>query len=193
MLYAIAPIIALLSSQALAHGTVTSIEANGIKYPGYSSDFKYQKNPPAVVGWTADVEDQGPVMDVTSPDIICHKDATNAKLSAEVAAGSKIKLQWTQWPDSHKGPVMDYLADCGADCSTVDKKSLKFFKIDGVGMTKTSGSYEPGTYADDDMIKAGNVWEVTIPATLKPGNYVLRHETIALHEAQKVGGAQLYP
>jgi cellulase len=43
------------------------------------------------------------------------------------------------------------------------------------------------------MIKAGNSWEVTIPATLKPGNYVLRHETIALHESQKVGGAQLYP
>jgi cellulase len=141
MLYTFLPVIALFSSQALAHGTVKSIVANGKTYQGYSSDFKYQKNPPAVVGWTADVEQQQPIMGdkVDQPDVICHKDATNAQLSAEVAAGTKVKLNWTPWPESHKGPVMDYLADCGGDCSTVDKTTLKFFKIDGVGMTGLSG------------------------------------------------------
>ena len=36
-------------------------------------------------------------------------------------------------------------------------------------------------------------WAVTIPSTIAPGNYVLRHEIIALHGAGSVNGAQLYP
>jgi cellulase len=48
-------------------------------------------------------------------------------------------------------------------------------------------------YADDQMIANNNTWSVKIPTTIKPGNYVLRHETIALHQAQGVGGAQNYP
>ena len=43
------------------------------------------------------------------------------------------------------------------------------------------------------MIKNNNTWSVTIPMGIKAGNYVLRHETIALHQAQAVGGAQNYP
>lgn len=34
---------------------------------------------------------------------------------------------------------------------------------------------------------------MTIPANLKPGNYVLRHEIIALHSASNADGAQNYP
>jgi cellulase len=48
-------------------------------------------------------------------------------------------------------------------------------------------------YADDQMIANNNTWSVKIPSSIKPGNYVLRHETIALHQAQSVGGAQNYP
>lgn len=43
------------------------------------------------------------------------------------------------------------------------------------------------------MISNNNTWGVKIPSSIKAGNYVLRHETIALHQAQGVGGAQLYP
>lgn len=32
-----------------------------------------------------------------------------------------------------------------------------------------------------------------IPSSVKPGNYVLRHEILALHSAYDVGGAQFYP
>jgi hypothetical protein len=35
--------------------------------------------------------------------------------------------------------------------------------------------------------------DVTIPANLAPGNYVLRHEIIALHSAGSTNGAQAYP
>jgi cellulase len=43
------------------------------------------------------------------------------------------------------------------------------------------------------MIQNGNVWKVKIPSALKAGNYVLRHETIALHEGDRSGKAQNYP
>jgi cellulase len=43
------------------------------------------------------------------------------------------------------------------------------------------------------MIAANNTWTVKIPASIKAGNYVLRHETIGLHQAGTAGQAQLYP
>jgi hypothetical protein len=130
-----------LGQQVAAHGTVTKVTIGGKTYPGYSSDFKYspEKNHD-VVGWSADVEDQGfvSVDDINQPNIICHKQGANAALYAEVAAGDNVTLQWTKWPTSHHGPMLDYLADCSGDCTTVKKETLKFFKIDGVGMTDTS-------------------------------------------------------
>lgn len=36
-------------------------------------------------------------------------------------------------------------------------------------------------------------WPVKIPSSLSPGNYVLRHEIIALHAAGSSNGAQNYP
>ena len=38
-----------------------------------------------------------------------------------------------------------------------------------------------------------NSWVVTIPKDIAPGNYVLRHEIIALHAAGQANGAQNYP
>jgi lytic cellulose monooxygenase (C1-hydroxylating) len=77
---------------------------------------------------------------LNDPDIICQRNGTPATTSAEVAAGDMVSLQWTEWPSSHHGPMLDYLAACDdADCSTVDKTQLQFFKIDGVGMISTNG------------------------------------------------------
>lgn len=38
-----------------------------------------------------------------------------------------------------------------------------------------------------------NTGSLTIPSDLKAGNYVLRHEIIALHSAGQEDGAQAYP
>jgi endoglucanase len=92
-----------------------------------------------------------------------------------VAAGDKVFLQWTDWPETHHGPVIDYLANCGpAGCETVDKTSLEFFKIDGVGLV--DDTTVPGTWGDDQLIAQGSSWMVEIPPTIAPGYYVLRHE-----------------
>ncbi|EHL00451.1 putative endoglucanase-4 [Glarea lozoyensis 74030] len=88
--------------------------------------------------------------------------------------------------------AIDYLAPCSdGDCKTVDKTTLEFFKIDGVGLI--DDTTVPGTWADDQLIANNNTWAVTIPSDIAPGHYVLRHEIIALHSAGETNGAQNYP
>ena len=109
---------------------------------------------------------------------------------ATVAAGGSIKLQWDTWPESHHGPVLDYLAKCaGDDCTSVSAGDLSFFKIDEKGLNDAASN----SWASDDLIKDGNAWTVTVPEDIAPGQYVLRHEIIALHSAQDANGAQNYP
>ncbi|KAF7560152.1 hypothetical protein G7046_g3996 [Stylonectria norvegica] len=179
----------------VAHGHVDSIVINGVSYAGYDvTKLPYMSDPPVVVGWTNGATDNGFVAPdaFSSSDIICHRNATNAQGHAQVAAGDSIYIQWNTWPDSHKGPVLDYLASCGtAGCESVEKETLKFFKIDEVGLV--DGSTAPGTYGDDQLIANGNGWLVKIPTDVKPGFYVLRHEIIALHSAGQANGAQAYP
>jgi hypothetical protein len=50
-----------------------------------------------------------------------------------------------------------------------------------------------GTWAANVLIANGFSWVVRIPEVLEEGSYVLRHEIIALHVAEKVDGAQAYP
>lgn len=50
-----------------------------------------------------------------------------------------------------------------------------------------------GYWASDQLIANNNSWTITIPSTIAAGNYVLRHEIIALHSAGQANGAQDYP
>lgn len=150
-------------------------------------------DPPESIGWTVNVPDLGFVsgQDYQNPDIICHEDAKNAQLIAPVAAGSDVTLEWTPWPDSHHGPVITYLASCNGDCTTVDKTQLEFFKIDAKGLIDDSNP--PGQWATDQLIANNMSWTTTIPSDIASGNYVMRHEIIALHSAGQKDGAQNYP
>lgn len=174
-----------------AHGRVSGIVANGQWYQGIG--FLFHITPPNVVGWMADDWDLGFVNsgNYTNPDIICHRNATPDAHTIEVAAGGTVELQWTPWPTGHHGPVLDYLANCNGDCETVDKNSLEFFKISEGGLI--DDSVLPGTWASDQLIANNNSWVVTVPPSIAPGNYVLRHEIIALQFANVVNGAQNYP
>jgi hypothetical protein len=78
------------------------------------------------------------------------QEATAASASIPAAAGSSIDVQWNTWPESHKGPVITYLANCNGDCAAVKKADLKFFKIQADGLK--DGSSPPGKWASDDLI-----------------------------------------
>ncbi|KAI1091759.1 carbohydrate-binding module family 1 protein [Rostrohypoxylon terebratum] len=181
-------------STVVAHGHVDHIVVDGVYYQGYDpTTFPYQPSPPTVIGWTTSQTDNGFIEpnNFGSADIICHKNATNAGGHAQVKAGDSISITWNTWPDSHKGPMIDYLAPCGGSCETVDKEKLEFFKIDEVGLLDDSAA--PGHWASDVLISNSFTWMVQIPSNIKAGNYVLRHETIALHSAGQSNGAQAYP
>ncbi|PKS08391.1 hypothetical protein jhhlp_005335 [Lomentospora prolificans] len=178
----------------LGHGHVSNIVINGESYQGYDpTTFPYKQDPPIVIGWATQQTDNGFIepLDFGSPDIICHKSATPAKGHATVAAGDQVLITWNTWPESHHGPVIDYLAFCGSDgCENVDKEDLEFFKISEVG--HVSGS-NPGKWGSDLLVENNNSWLVEIPDNVRAGDYVLRHEIIALHTAGQTNGAQAYP
>ena len=106
----IAALGALISSVA-AHGVATGIIADGVYHAGFSQDFIYMSNPPAVVGWTTTVQDRGFVgpADYAKADIACHHGGAPAGLSAPVTAGSSVDVHWSEWPESHHGPVIGEL------------------------------------------------------------------------------------
>jgi cellulase len=177
---------------ASAHSFVSNININGLSYDGWRPT-----NPagtPDAVGWSTEAFDHGYVNQSAyqTEEIICHRGAVNARGHAPVAAGDSVQLQWNGWPESHKGPVIDYLARCGDEsCATVDKLSLEFFKISQLGLL--DGTEAPGQWASDQLIANNNSWVVEIPKDIKPGFYVLRTEIVALHNASVPLGAQNYP
>ncbi|KAK0619732.1 glycosyl hydrolase family 61-domain-containing protein [Immersiella caudata] len=179
------------AAMVAAHGHVSHIIVDGVYYRNYdpTTDFYNPANAPKVLGWSALNQDNGFVEPNSfgTSEVICHKGAKPGAGHATVAAGSKINIVWTpSWPESHKGPVIDYLADCNGPCENINPASLRFFKIGGAG-------YQNGEWASDTLTNNGNSWLVQIPANLKAGNYVLRHEIIALHGAPNANGAQSYP
>ncbi|KAK8076859.1 endoglucanase [Apiospora saccharicola] len=177
-----------------AHGHVQEIKINGQTYQGYPASSAPYENPKVSrIAWADTATDNGfvgPEAYGTS-DIACHRGSAPGALSAKVAAGDKVELFWDTWPTSHKGPVIDYMAACDGDCTKASPGALNFFKIAEAGLV--DGSVAPGKYASDDLVANNNSWTATIPATLKAGNYVLRHEIIALHSAGQENGAQNYP
>lgn len=181
------------ATTALAHGTVTSFTTDGTENQGFLLDYYYMEQngqtPPEHFGWYAENLDNGFVEPAAfgEPDIICHKNARPATASASVAAGGVVEFQWTAWPDSHMGPVITYVANCGGDCADAEKESLQWVKIDEAGYDAETG------WAAVAMIANDNKWAVTVPETLAAGNYVFRHEIIALHAAGQENGAQNYP
>jgi len=177
---------------ALAHGFVqnATIPAGGTTYSGYLPYTDPYKSPvPRRI--FRKIPGDGPVEDVTSTDLECggqqNSGSEPAPLAAEAKAGSTIQLHWTAWPESHHGPVITYLARCRGCCTAYQpRKNRVWFKI------KEEGKRSDGTWASDDFV-TGKPYKFKIPSTLVTGNYIVRHEIIALHSAQQYPGAQFYP
>ncbi|KAF2674299.1 hypothetical protein BT63DRAFT_449290 [Microthyrium microscopicum] len=178
---------------AAAHGLVDSYVVDGTKYPSFDArvDMDFQ---PTVkrISWGSKTAG-GPINDVNSADITCRAGPFVAPaLTAVARAGSKIDIKWTDWFGNHKGPLFTYMGLLPNDDTKL--QDVGFFKID-------EATYDPATevWGTDRLIKNNNTWTVTIPSDIKPGNYIVRHESIALHNSwmenktRKTSGAQHYP
>lgn len=186
--------IGVFATSAIAHGTVSSFTTDGTENGGFLLEYFYMKQSnqpvPDIAAWHAENLDNG----FASPDeysdvnINCHKNASPGPITASVAAGGTVDFQWTDWPESHFGPVFTYVAKCDGDCADADPATLKWVKIDEGGIDIATQKW-----AATALIENDNIWTTTVPSTLASGNYVFRHEIIAMHDAGRVGGAQNYP
>lgn len=86
------------------------------------------------------------------------------------------------------GPILTYLASCGGDCSSfVPSSSTAWFKISELGKTSTTANeWVQGN------LNSGAPVNLTIPSNLAAGNYLMRHEIIALQNAMTQGLAEFY-
>ncbi|KAI0477785.1 lytic polysaccharide monooxygenase [Xylariaceae sp. FL0804] len=194
-LFSVAASLALLPLLASAHGYIAGVTVNdGAWVEGCNPNWYYQPAGTAAVtpGWQALNQDNGFVAPDAygTSDIACHKSATPGQAYVSADAGDTLTLFWNTWPDTHHGPVLNYLAQCSGECTSATAAGLSFSKISEGGLI--SGS-DPGTWTTDTLIANNFSSTVTIPAGLEPGNYVLRHEIIALHAAMSEDGAQNYP
>ncbi|KAF2011244.1 lytic polysaccharide monooxygenase [Aaosphaeria arxii CBS 175.79] len=167
--------VALLSAQAAAHGAVTSYVIDGKSYPGYEG-FAPATSPKTIQRqWP----DYNPTMTVTDRKVMCNG-GTSADLSAPVKAGGKVRANWKQWTHE-QGPVMVWMYKCAGDFKSCDGSGKKWFKIDEEGMTAPPLS---GRNWGTAKVLKNLYWESTIPSSLAPGNYLIRHELLALHQAK---------
>jgi len=176
-----------LSTSVMAHGFVSSMVIGGKTYTGPSPYGSSKAATPI-----RKITTVNPINDVNSGDITCGIGAKvgTASIIAPATAGSKVTFQWKSgvgnWGHS-VGPLITYLAKCDGPCENFDPKNADFFKISETGRKPNSLSW----YQED--IKKGGAYTTTIPAHVPNGDYIMRHEIIALHFATEMNGAQFYP
>jgi len=131
-----------------------------------------------------------PISSVTSPDMTCGflpKGAAPAAGKCTISAGDTIGLQWNHGSPSpnddiidgsHKGPCLVYLSK---------DNGTSWFKIYENGYNETTQQF-----CVTWLINKKGYMEATIPYDISPGNYLIRAEIIALHQAENLGGAQPY-
>lgn len=84
-----------------------------------------------------------------------------------------------------------WLAACGDSCATLNLTTANWFKIAERGLL--NGDIQTGEWGQREFQNwdgTPDLWTETIPKDLKPGKYIIRHEIIALHIANK---PQFYP
>ncbi|KAI0433792.1 glycoside hydrolase family 61 protein [Xylaria sp. FL1042] len=144
--------------------------------------------------------DNNPVYDVSSQDIICQKQGRTSDKVININPGDEIGAYWghviggaqfANDPDnpiapSHKGPITAWLAKVD-NAATTSKTGLKWFKI-------WEDTFNPSTkkWGVDNMISNQGWTKFQMPQCIAPGNYLMRVEILALHSAHTNMGAQFY-
>ncbi|KIO34328.1 glycoside hydrolase family 61 protein, partial [Tulasnella calospora MUT 4182] len=186
------------ATQVAAHGYVSSAVIGGTTYTGYLpyTDPYYSPPPERII---RAIPGNGPVTDMSLIDIQCNGWSEGGVIGSSPAplyatpapAGSTVSLQWTDWPDSHMCPIITYMAKVPSGSSITSWSpgtSAVWFKVAEAGLDTSTN-----TWAAIKLIADGNKYSFTIPSTLAPGQYIIRHEIIALHSSYTYPGAQSYP
>ncbi|KAI0047782.1 lytic polysaccharide monooxygenase [Auriscalpium vulgare] len=178
--------LAMAVPQVAAHGGVLAYSIAGTYYGG----FKAYNTATGQVSIQREWDTYNPITDPTSSVLSCNTNGASlgsGQQSATVAAGSSVTAYWNTWPHTI-GPVLVYMANCGGSCSSASTSSLNWFKIDQAGLI--SGNLVNGTWGMGELVANNNSWTSTIPSSLAAGNYIIRHELLAIHTSNQ---PQFYP
>ncbi|KAK3939188.1 glycoside hydrolase [Diplogelasinospora grovesii] len=136
---------------------------------------------------TKNYQDDHGVTDINSVDLRCFQMKPGTGF-ATVAAGSTLGFVADQGV-THPGPVQFYMARVpdDKDINTWDGAGNVWFKVASIDAVSTAGQKALSwpTYMKKTV-------SFTIPKDVPSGNYLVRVESIALHQAQAPGGAQFY-
>lgn len=185
-----------------AHGFIQNATIGGKEYDFYHPYQDPYMNP-APGRISRPIQGNFPIENASLVDLECGGNSTGgifgstpAKLHANAPAGSTVNLRWTLWPESHQGPSLTYMARCpdtGCDNYQTNGKAV-WFKVQEDGLHSTDPDWLKNVWAATPLMFEPNKGvDYTIPACLKPGFYLVRHELIALHGAYQENGAQFYP
>lgn len=173
--------LAAAAKMANAHATVFAVWINGEDQGLGNGDDGYIRSPPS----------NSPVRDPSSKDLTCNVNGDQAAAKTlSVKAGDKVTFEWHHnsrdagddiIASSHLGPILTYMAPT--------KKGSN-----GEGWVKLAEEgYHKDTdkWAVDNLIANDGKHSITVP-DVEAGNYLLRPEIIALHQAGSEGGAEFY-
>ncbi|KAJ3986403.1 glycosyl hydrolase family 61-domain-containing protein [Lentinula detonsa] len=175
-----------LLSPVSAHGYLAQLTINGKSYPG---NVPGAQPTSSVIRQVSDIS---PVKGASNPDLNCGLSAQFAADVADANPGDDLAFDWRggddqNWPHN-TGPMLTYMTSCGSSsCTTYNSSSSKWFKIQQVARISTGGPWA------QEAVMEGFPANVTLPSTLAPGNYLIRHEILGLQGAVSVGGAEFYP
>ncbi|KAF2713703.1 lytic polysaccharide monooxygenase [Pleomassaria siparia CBS 279.74] len=184
-----APLIAFLAYRVSAHGGALNYTVGDTWYSGYDPYGPTdQDDAPYIVQrkWVTNV----PIFEADNKSLACNFPGTPAHASIPINAGENITGVYGMWVHT-VGPMLVWMADCSGNCRTFDADKADWFKIGERGLLE--GTIEEGMWFQRAFVNwdgGPSLWTENVPASLKAGNYLIRHEIISLHSANK---PQWYP
>ncbi|KAF5354661.1 hypothetical protein D9756_005332 [Leucocoprinus leucothites] len=185
-LAAIAAVALNQANLATSHGGVIGYKISNTYYKG----FMAYNTPVGQTSIQREWDSYDPITNPTDGSLACNKNGAtlgSGQQTAAVSAGSQVTAYWNQWPHTI-GPVMVYMAKCPGACASASPSSLSWFKIDQGGLI--SGTLSGGQWAMGQLVANNNSWTSTIPSSLASGEYMIRHELLAIHTSNQ---PQFYP
>ncbi|KAI1849792.1 hypothetical protein JX265_012257 [Neoarthrinium moseri] len=193
---------ALLVTFVAGHGYVQQIKMGNQLVDTWNPYKDPQKK---VTKITRKFPDNGPVTDgkFTTDAITCNygidgePNNVPVNMTASVASGSKLTFYWTDWQSDHPGPIMTYLASCGGSCKTFSGSTGNVWvKIHQAGYdaslnppwaSKRLPTQNSVSHSNQETKFQYNTWSITLPSSIAPGEYLLRHEILGLQRTNNNG------
>ncbi|CCU74678.1 CELP0027 Effector like protein [Blumeria hordei DH14] len=187
-------LLAATASAVDAHSLFTTLHIND-QDQGDGTCIRMPKEPSTATN---------PVEDLQDPAMVCGFDGTNGvQRVCKTPQGSTLGFEYHTYPDrsqegsiepSHKGPCAVYMKAVPS-ASEASGEGEGWFKVWEQGYDSSSKKW-----CSDNIIDNNGIMNVQLPSDLAGGEYLVRSELLALHEADKsppnpqfyVGCAQIY-